>query len=38
MADNITILCVDDEQIPRELRKLILVKQGYRGDRCIIQG
>jgi CheY-like chemotaxis protein len=30
MADSITILCVDDEQIPRELRKLILAKQGYR--------
>ena len=30
MADSITILCVDDEEIPRELRKLILAKQGYR--------
>ena len=30
MVSNITILCVDDEQIPRELRKLILAKQGYR--------
>lgn len=26
---KVTILCVDDEKIPRELRKLILVKQGY---------
>lgn len=26
---KITILCVDDEKIPRELRKLILMKQGY---------
>jgi CheY-like chemotaxis protein len=26
---KITILCVDDEQIPRELRRLILVRQGY---------
>lgn len=29
-ADGITILCVDDEEIPRMLRKLILQKQGYR--------
>lgn len=29
-ADRITILCVDDEDIPRMLRKLILQKQGYR--------
>ncbi len=29
-ANNITILCVDDEEIPRTLRKLILQKQGYR--------
>jgi CheY-like chemotaxis protein len=29
-GDNITILCVDDEKIPRELRKLILLKQGYK--------
>jgi CheY-like chemotaxis protein len=28
-ASNITILCVDDEEIPRTLRKLILQKQGY---------
>lgn len=28
-ANNITILCVDDEEIPRTLRKLILQKQGY---------
>ena len=28
-ANNITILCVDDEEIPRILRKLILQKQGY---------
>ena len=27
---KITILCVDDERIPRELRGLILAKQGYR--------
>jgi CheY-like chemotaxis protein len=26
---DITILCVDDEEIPRTLRKLILQKQGY---------
>jgi CheY-like chemotaxis protein len=31
MASNsITILCVDDEDIPRMLRKLILEKQGYK--------
>jgi CheY-like chemotaxis protein len=29
-ANEITILCVDDEEIPRTLRKLILQKQGYR--------
>jgi CheY-like chemotaxis protein len=29
-ANNITILCVDDEETPRTLRKLILQKQGYR--------
>jgi CheY-like chemotaxis protein len=29
-SGTITILCVDDEPIPRELRKLILTKQGYR--------
>lgn len=28
-ASDITILCVDDEEIPRTLRKLILEKQGY---------
>jgi CheY-like chemotaxis protein len=28
-ASSITILCVDDEEIPRTLRKLILQKQGY---------
>lgn len=28
-ANSITILCVDDEEIPRTLRKLILQKQGY---------
>lgn len=27
--DKLMILCVDDEKIPRELRKLILMKQGY---------
>jgi CheY-like chemotaxis protein len=27
---TITILCVDDEDIPRMLRKLILQKQGYK--------
>lgn len=26
---KITILCVDDEEIPRDLRKLILQKNGY---------
>src|ERR1700742_5083922 len=26
---SITILCVDDEETPRTLRKLILQKQGY---------
>lgn len=29
-ADSVTILCVDDEEIPRTLRVLILQKQGYR--------
>jgi|ERR1700678_1072201 CheY-like chemotaxis protein len=29
-SDAITILCVDDEEIPRMLRKLILQKQGYK--------
>jgi CheY-like chemotaxis protein len=29
-SDSITILCVDDEDVPRMLRKLILQKQGYR--------
>jgi CheY-like chemotaxis protein len=28
-SSNITILCVDDEETPRILRKLILQKQGY---------
>jgi CheY-like chemotaxis protein len=28
-SNGITILCVDDEDIPRMLRKLILEKQGY---------
>jgi CheY-like chemotaxis protein len=28
-SNNTTILCVDDEQTPRTLRKLILEKQGY---------
>jgi CheY-like chemotaxis protein len=28
-ARTIAILCVDDEEIPRTLRKLILQKQGY---------
>jgi|ERR1700738_3186196 CheY-like chemotaxis protein len=28
-ADGITILCVDDEDLPRTLRKLVLQKQGY---------
>jgi CheY-like chemotaxis protein len=28
-AAKITILCVDDEKTPRELRRLILAKQGY---------
>jgi CheY-like chemotaxis protein len=28
-ARDITILCVDDEETPRTLRKLILQKQGY---------
>ena len=26
---GVTILCVDDEDLPRTLRKLILQKQGY---------
>lgn len=30
VAQSITILCVDDEDIPRMLRKLILEKQGYK--------
>jgi CheY-like chemotaxis protein len=29
VAKNILILCVDDEEIPRTLRKLVLEKQGY---------
>lgn len=29
-SDPITILCVDDEEIPRMLRKLVLQKQGYK--------
>ena len=29
VSSNITILCVDDEETPRTLRKLILQKQGY---------
>jgi CheY-like chemotaxis protein len=28
-VSDITILCIDDEEIPRTLRKLILQKQGY---------
>jgi CheY-like chemotaxis protein len=28
-TSDITILCVDDEEIPRTLRKLILQKKGY---------
>jgi CheY-like chemotaxis protein len=28
-ASDFTILCVDDEETPRTLRKLILQKQGY---------
>jgi len=31
-AEDITILCVDDEDIPRMLRKLILQKQSYKVD------
>jgi CheY-like chemotaxis protein len=30
IANNITILCVDGEEIPRTLRKLILQKKGYK--------
>ena len=30
VPQSITILCVDDEDIPRMLRKLILEKQGYK--------
>ena len=29
VPNRITILCVDDEETPRTLRKLILQKQGY---------
>jgi CheY-like chemotaxis protein len=29
-STGVTILCVDDEDLPRTLRKLILEKQGYR--------
>jgi CheY-like chemotaxis protein len=29
VPSSITILCVDDEETPRTLRKLILQKQGY---------
>jgi CheY-like chemotaxis protein len=28
-VSSVVILCVDDEDIPRTLRKIILVKQGY---------
>lgn len=28
-VSSVVILCVDDEQIPRTLRKMILVKEGY---------
>jgi CheY-like chemotaxis protein len=28
-AENITILCVDDEDIPRTLRRMVLQKKGY---------
>ena len=28
-GDNVTILCVDDEEVPRTLRTLILQRQGY---------
>jgi len=28
-SDRITILCVDDEDVPMMLRKLVLEKQGY---------
>ena len=31
-AEDITILCVDDEDIPRMLRKLVLQKQSYKVD------
>ena len=30
ISNDITILCVDDEEIPRTLRKFILQKKGYR--------
>lgn len=29
-TEAITILCVDDEEIPRTLRKMVLQKKGYR--------
>jgi len=29
-SDSITLLCVDDEDVPRMLRMLILQKQGYK--------
>jgi CheY-like chemotaxis protein len=29
VSNNITLLCVDDEDTPRMLRKLILQRQGY---------
>ncbi|MFL6428888.1 MAG: response regulator [Acidobacteriaceae bacterium] len=28
-APGVVILCVDDEEIPRTLRQMVLVKQGY---------
>ena len=28
-AAGVVILCVDDEEIPRTLRQMVLVKQGY---------
>jgi two-component system response regulator CpxR len=30
IPNSITLLCVDDEEIPRTLRKFILQKKGYR--------
>jgi CheY-like chemotaxis protein len=29
VADGTVILCVDDEEVPRTLRRMVLIRQGY---------